>query len=522
MLSTRLFYLIVIASLARTIVAALLELSNDEVYYVLYALDLQANYFDHPPGVGVLIRLSTFNLMVTSELFVRLGAIVCAGLGTYFSFQLGTLLKNERTGWLAAVLYNTSIYTSVIAGTFIIPDSPQVVFWLASLWVMYKIILLNDQGDKVPLSHWLLFGVLTGLCILCKVHGIFLWFGFGLYILFFAPRLLKDYGLYVSAILAMVVISPILFWNIQNDFITYRFHSERVAVQQESIIHFDSFFQALGGQILYNNPINVVLVFVGLWKLRSQSFLDRKASRFILLNGLPIILVVSAMSLFNPMLPHWSGPGFMTLAFLAAAYLDSMMNDEVKLVPTVLRASATLVVVALVAAALLIRLYPGTIGNKDPERYGEDDFTLDMYGWRELAVDFKPWIEEQRLSRAISEDMNMVSHKWFPAAHLDYYIARPLKMDLIGVGDLTDLHQYFWLNKSRRDLQKGDSALCVIPSNYPVNMEETYMQHFASADLLHTFPVSRGGEIARYFKVYRLNDYQMNDQVHQYTLGTPR
>ena len=71
----RLVQLVVFASLLRMVVAAVLEFGNDEVYYFLYALDLQANYFDHPPGVALLIRLSTLNLLLTDEFFVRLGAI---------------------------------------------------------------------------------------------------------------------------------------------------------------------------------------------------------------------------------------------------------------------------------------------------------------------------------------------------------------------------------------------------------------------------------------------------------------
>ena len=37
---------------------------------------------------------------------------------------IGKKIRNERTGLYAAVLYNTSIYSSIIAGTFILPDSP--------------------------------------------------------------------------------------------------------------------------------------------------------------------------------------------------------------------------------------------------------------------------------------------------------------------------------------------------------------------------------------------------------------
>ncbi len=508
---SRLLYLIVFSGVIRMIVAALLELSNDEVYYYLYALELQPNYFDHPPGVGILIRIFTLNLLFTHEFFIRLGAIVCAALGTYFSYRLGSALKNEQTGWFAAIIYNTSIYTSVIAGTFIIPDSPQVVFWLGSLWVMFDLL---QRQSSIPLLQWLLFGLLTGLCVLCKVHGIFLWFGLGLYILLFDRKLLANYGLYLAALVTIIVISPILIWNVQNDFITYRFHSGRVGVQ-ESIFHFDYFFQSVFGQLLYNNPVNAILILISIWKLRSMTFLSQAAVRFIMVNGLPIILVVTGMSLFNSMLPHWSGPGFMTLGFLAAAWLDEQTRPTAtNKLPAVMKISASLIVVAIVAATLLIKLYPGTFGSREQENFGDGDFTLDMYGWKQFSTQFKPWLKNQKTAGRLPENIRIVSDKWFPAAHLDYYVATPAATALIGVGDITDLHQYYWLNKNRPDLQKGDSALLIIPSNYPVVMENGYLQHFAAAEKLITFSVTRSGSTARYFMVFLLKDYQKNDEVH--------
>src|SRR5437868_10271589 len=85
----RLLYLIIIAAFIRLLVASMLELGNDEVYYYTYALHLQSNYFDHPPGVGILIKLFTLNLKLQSEVFLRLGSIVCAAIGTVISFCIG-------------------------------------------------------------------------------------------------------------------------------------------------------------------------------------------------------------------------------------------------------------------------------------------------------------------------------------------------------------------------------------------------------------------------------------------------
>jgi hypothetical protein len=91
-------------------------LGNDEVYYQSYALHLQWNYFDHPPLVALLIRLSTVNLFLSTNSLYGWGRVICAAAGTMatLTFKTGTRLRNQRTGWIAAILYNTSFYTSII------------------------------------------------------------------------------------------------------------------------------------------------------------------------------------------------------------------------------------------------------------------------------------------------------------------------------------------------------------------------------------------------------------------------
>ncbi len=510
----RLVQLILVATILRMIVALVLEFGNDEAYYFLYALNLQPNYFDHPPGVALLIRIFTLNLTLTDEFFVRLGPIVCSSIGTWLTYRLGTALKNEQTGWFASILYTTSLYTSLLAGTFIIPDSPQVVAWLASLLVMHSILSV-PADQQVPIRSWLLFGVLAGVTILCKVHGVFLWASLGGYLFFFARKRLTSPGVYFSAAVTAVVISPILIWNIQNDFITYRFHSERVDVQG-SWIHLDSFIQAVFGQLLYSNPVNSVLIIISLWKLKTMRYLSDGSLRFVLFNGVPLVAVVSIMSLFNPMLPHWSGPGFMVLSFLAAAYLDEKMTVAGSVMePGILRVSSLAVGAMLILAVLVVDLYPGTFGSHNKSKFGDDDFTLDLYGWGRFSKSFGPWLSEQENLGNIPPNLPLVVNKWFPGSHIEYYVARPLNKPVIGVGQVVDLHQYVWLNQVRPTLKLGDSALLIIPSNYYLVLEDSYYRNFRSAELLKVFYSYRGGSMARYFTVYLLKDYQANDEAYQ-------
>lgn len=63
-------YILILATTAfRFMIANTIELNNDEVYYWTYPLHLQMNYFDHPPIVALLIRITTFNLFLQQEIF---------------------------------------------------------------------------------------------------------------------------------------------------------------------------------------------------------------------------------------------------------------------------------------------------------------------------------------------------------------------------------------------------------------------------------------------------------------------
>ena len=141
-------WLILVTVVIKIILSSFLELGNDEVYYYTYAIQPDWNHFDHPPMVGWMIRLTSLNLHWVSTLSMRIGSILSAAIATFVIFETGTLLKNERAGYIAAVLYSLSIYTTIIAGLFVLPDSPQLLFFTLSIYLMVKMGIiyrvLND------------------------------------------------------------------------------------------------------------------------------------------------------------------------------------------------------------------------------------------------------------------------------------------------------------------------------------------------------------------------------------------
>ena len=175
-------WLIAIASLVRCIIACNIDLGNDEVYYRMYAQYLHWNYFDHPPMVALLIRATTANLHIDNEFFIRLGSVCCAAATTWLFYLSGNKISNAYAGFLAALIYTATIYGSIIAGTFILPDSPQILCWTTGIYAL----LYVTENNRITLQKQyavIFFGIICGIGMLCKIHTVFLWIGFSLYVL---------------------------------------------------------------------------------------------------------------------------------------------------------------------------------------------------------------------------------------------------------------------------------------------------------------------------------------------------
>ena len=228
--SSYVILLIAISIIVRAFLASRLELGNDEVYYVLYARYPDWSHFDHPLMVGFFIQLFSLNLLFESELFIRLSSIVIGAINIWLMFQIGTMIKSPRVGFIAALLYVASIYSTVIAGIFILPDTPQSFFWLISIYLMIKILPSEIIYRRTGLMM-LLLGIILGLGILSKYTTVFLWLGMGLYFLFYKRAWFKSPYLYLALFLTVLVSSPILIWNYQNDWVSFVFQSGRISSQ---------------------------------------------------------------------------------------------------------------------------------------------------------------------------------------------------------------------------------------------------------------------------------------------------
>lgn len=501
-------WLLIISALVRGFLAAFIEFGNDEVYYWTYAMYPDWSHFDHPGMVGWVMQIFSLNLLFTSEFALRLSSIIFMTIDTYIIYRLGCLIKNKLAGFYADLLYTASLYCFIITGVFIMPDTPLMLFTLLSVYY-FTLSFKASAGGEEPHGggQILLGGLFAGLALLSKYSAIFIWVGVGLYVLLFDRKQLKNKYLYLSALISVLCMLPVLIWNMQNDFISFTFHGDRVSFFGK--LQPLDFIAEIAGELGYNNPINYVLIIIALVAFfKGKKYLDSTSVRLLLCFALPFIGVFWFFSLMRETLPHWSAPAFSLLLLFPASYFadkQQITDGNVKL-PKSIIATLSLLVVILVFGVLEIKtgIVPLRFGERanSVRYYGEGDFTTTIYGWRSIKDDFQRIREEKVAEGAMKETDGMVSLQWFPMANFDYYVAYPLNVNMFGLRDIDKIHKYAWINEYRGGLQKGHDYWFLNESSDYYAPERYLNDQFDDIVPCDTIVVDRCGKPAKYVFVY--------------------
>lgn len=503
-IKTIVFIIIIISTLIRGIVAGILQFGNDEVYYWTHAIYPALSHFDHPPMLGWVIQFFTLDLFFNSEFFIRLAAIVFGSFNTWLIYLIAKNVKNEQAGLFAVILYISSIYCFVIAGIFILPDAPQSFFWLISLYFL-TMVISREISFRLQKRYLLIAGVTIGLGILSKYTSVYLWLGFGLYVLFCDRKWLKTKELYFAGIISLILMLPILIWNYQHDFVSFTYHGERV-IASNTGIHWDYFFREFGGQILYNNPVVVILIFISVGHvMRKRLNFQTEYQHLILFIGIPLILTFLFVALFRSTLPHWTGLAYTTLLIFPAVYLAQKFPKSN--FPWPLKLSVFLLVLVLILGVGQINYGMLNLDKStDIENKGSADFSLDMYGWDQVKEGFENIIIDDKSDAGKA----IIVQRWFPAAHLDYYVATPLGINLYALAELERIHKYAWINEKRGGIKKGMNAYYFTMSNDFNDPNNFYKDDFSNIEFVKKIPIVRNEKVVKYAFVYRLLNLKEN------------
>ena len=137
----RLFFVLLAVLFALNLLqSSVTELIYDEAYYWYYAQNMAWGYFDHPPMVAFLIKLSSF--LFDGELGVRFMSCVLSA-GTYI--LLWSMVENPRKkDYVTHFFLLVFSFTLMNAYGFLtLPDTALLFFTALFLW-LYKRFLKHE------------------------------------------------------------------------------------------------------------------------------------------------------------------------------------------------------------------------------------------------------------------------------------------------------------------------------------------------------------------------------------------
>jgi hypothetical protein len=127
-----------------------------------------------------------------------------------------------------------------------------------------------------------------------------------------------------------------------------------------------------------------------------------------------------------------------------------------------------------------------------------------MFGWRQFSDKFHELTDRDFYSKRMPATAPILSHRWFPAAHLDYYVAHPRGLNLLAIGNLEQIHKYAWINRERPELQIDSDAYFITSSRDFHDPEVVFGKYFLIIEDPEIIKIFKRKKHVENFFVYRL------------------
>ncbi len=290
-----------------------LPLFFDEAHYLHWSYELDWGYFSKPPMIALLIRLTT-GLFGMEEWAVKLSSPVLYTATAFLVWRMGREWFHPRAGRWAALLF-ASMPLVGFNSLFVTTDAPLLFFWALTAWLFQRALQAPEKHHR-----WLLAGLAGGLGMLSKYSMILLPASLFLWLLLEPDRrrqLLRP-GFWLAVLTAFVVFLPNLWWNWQNQFISFQ-HTAEISQLDRQWFHPQRFVEFILGQVLVVGPVTA---WMGLHAWRRRRELPERMGTSLSLAGWlawPTWALLAGLALLSRANLNWAAPATIGFALLAGA-----------------------------------------------------------------------------------------------------------------------------------------------------------------------------------------------------------
>jgi 4-amino-4-deoxy-L-arabinose transferase-like glycosyltransferase len=369
-----------IAALVHFALGFSIEFSVDEAHYALYAKHLAWSYFDHPPLVGW-IQWPLISL-TSSEGIIRLIPELLWVLSAYLVYQvtleIHRLIQGRNAGYLTTALPSANLcgLMAVLAiitaplphvlAVGLLPDTLLAPLSLGLMWMALR----WTRKDSFSLADWMVTGLLLGLAGLSKYTAVFTALAL-LLVLLASPKKawITKLGFWIAVTIALIVISPVLYWNGVNDWISFKY---QIAHGSGGTWAWRRVAAFMGIQIACFGP----LLIWGAFGFLKYCLHEQKRILISLFSFFVIPFTIFAALSGGGSLPHWTTPAWFCLAPFAGIGLAKAWSMQH-------RFSIRLLLIGQILICLIGFGYVLSGGVNSPSSSGiKSNPIADLYGWK--------------------------------------------------------------------------------------------------------------------------------------------
>ncbi|MDR2192397.1 MAG: glycosyltransferase family 39 protein [Endomicrobium sp.] len=488
-------------------------LTVDEAHYWVYAKFLSLSYFDHPPLIAYLIKLSTL-VFGNSEFGARFPAVVIFFIASFIFYLCVKKLYNERTAFFAVLLLNVLPVFSFLGSVISIPDSPLALFWILSFFVFIKIIETKNR------NLWYLFGVSVGFAMLSKYNAVMLPAGAVLFLLLSPTHRFwfKEKRFWFSFLIAFALFIPVIVWNIENNFASFGFQLRHGFGSELPKLSLTFFARALGAQAGYISPPIFLVFLAAAYFCIKEAFVKKdRTALLIFCFSFPTLILFNAVALFNEILPHWPAMGYLILSIYAAHITLKFWDKRWFRNYTKIAWGFTICVLILAPLHIMYKIIP--IEKFLPQAQAQKikhgipeseriDVTNDLFGWKEVGGEIRRRLKEY----PPKSKPFLFTHKSYLASQLAFAVPEQRIFCLSSKIDAYDIWQ--------RDLSslKNKNAIFICSDFFYFDPKE-YGGAFKFYSDVQEFPVYRNGVKVKNFFFVECRDFSPSNLDPKFSAG---
>jgi 4-amino-4-deoxy-L-arabinose transferase-like glycosyltransferase len=220
--------LIAAMTLLRVIYASLLDLRTDEAYYWTWSKESVLSFLDHPPMIAWFIRFGTA-IFGDTNFGVRFAGLLAMLVTQLLLADIVRRVTHDvRAVAIAVLMPEAALYYGLLMAK-VSPDIALIPFVTAMVWALVRLAESEDA------RWWLASGLFAGLALLSKFTAVLTLPAVLAFMLVprWRGRWLRSLYPWAAALIAFALFLPVLIWNMQHDWASFRFQFVRATATHE-------------------------------------------------------------------------------------------------------------------------------------------------------------------------------------------------------------------------------------------------------------------------------------------------